>query len=100
MAHPEVYRSGIRISARGFYLQMVTTDVFNVFTIIQRIAIILQFDDPNGTISNILDALRSKDIPVTFAPNKLKIGAGEQCLYVLDKLADLALIANQFSWIK
>ncbi|VDK86163.1 unnamed protein product [Litomosoides sigmodontis] len=57
-------------------------------------------DDPNETISNILDALKSKNIPITFAPNKLKSGAGEQCLYVLDKLADLALIANRFSWTK
>lgn len=59
-----------------------------------------QSDDPNGTISNILDALQSKNIPITFAPNKLKSGAGKQCLYVLDKLANLALIANRFSWIK
>ncbi|KAL3997894.1 Intra-flagellar transport protein 57 family protein [Acanthocheilonema viteae] len=57
-------------------------------------------DDPNGTISNILNALQSKNIPITFAPNKLKTGAGEQCLYILDKLADLALVASQFSWIK
>uniref|UniRef100_A0A0R3RN21 Intraflagellar transport protein 57 homolog n=1 Tax=Elaeophora elaphi TaxID=1147741 RepID=A0A0R3RN21_9BILA len=59
-----------------------------------------EFDEPNGTVANILDALRSKNIPITFAPNKLKMGAGEQCLYVLDKLADLALIAKQFAWIK
>ncbi|EFO14185.2 huntingtin-interacting protein-1 protein interactor [Loa loa] len=59
-----------------------------------------EFDDPNGTISSILNALQSKDVPITFAPNELKTGAGEQCLYVLNKLADLALIARHFSWIK
>ncbi|VDK64555.1 unnamed protein product [Onchocerca ochengi] len=59
-----------------------------------------EFDDPNATISRILEALRSKNISITFPPNKLKTGAGEQCLYVLDKLADLALAAEQFSWIK
>ncbi|OZC12828.1 hypothetical protein X798_00462 [Onchocerca flexuosa] len=59
-----------------------------------------EFDDPNATISSILEALRSKNVSITFAPNKLKTGAGEQCLYVLDKLADLALAAEQFSWIK
>ncbi|CAG9540310.1 unnamed protein product, partial [Cercopithifilaria johnstoni] len=56
-------------------------------------------DDPNGTISNILNALQSKNISITFPSNKLKTGAGEQCLYVLDTLADLALITSKFSWI-
>ncbi|KAM3721335.1 Intraflagellar transport protein [Dirofilaria immitis] len=58
------------------------------------------FNDPNGIILSILDALRSKNVPISFAPNKLKTGAGEHCLYVLDKLADLALVAEQFSWIR
>uniref|UniRef100_A0A915PSV5 Intraflagellar transport protein 57-like protein n=1 Tax=Setaria digitata TaxID=48799 RepID=A0A915PSV5_9BILA len=57
-------------------------------------------DDPNGTVANIVDALRRKHVPVTFAASKLKAGAGEQCLYVLDKLADLALSASHFSWVK
>lgn len=60
----------------------------------------LQFDDPNGTISNIVGALRSKNVPIAFALSKLKTGAGEECLYVLDKLADLALLARHFSWTK
>ncbi|KAM3721332.1 Intraflagellar transport protein [Dirofilaria immitis] len=59
-----------------------------------------EFNDPNGIILSILDALRSKNVPISFAPNKLKTGAGEHCLYVLDKLADLALVAEQFSWIR
>uniref|UniRef100_A0AAF5Q134 Intraflagellar transporter 57 n=1 Tax=Wuchereria bancrofti TaxID=6293 RepID=A0AAF5Q134_WUCBA len=59
-----------------------------------------EFDDPNGTILSILSALRSKNVSIAFAPNKLKTGAGEQCLYVLDKLADFALIAGQFCWTK
>ncbi|KAK6106554.1 Intra-flagellar transport protein 57 family protein [Brugia pahangi] len=59
-----------------------------------------EFDDPNGTILNILSALRSNNVSIAFAPNKLKTGAGEQCLYVLDKLADFALTAGQFCWSK
>lgn len=31
-------------------------------------------DDPNFTISNILDNMRTLDIPVDFSPNKLKQG--------------------------
>lgn len=49
-------------------------------------------------VSNILDELRRKEIVVDFAPSKLKSGYGEQCLYVLNNLADLALIADGFSW--
>lgn len=58
----------------------------------------LQFDDPNTTIANILNVLRNSEITVNFAPNKLKTGAGECCLYVLDRLSDLALVANDFKW--
>ncbi|VDN00845.1 unnamed protein product [Thelazia callipaeda] len=54
-------------------------------------------DDPNGVISNILNVLRSKNISIDFSPNKLKSGAGVQCLYVLNKLADLALIATEIT---
>ncbi|VDN59912.1 unnamed protein product [Dracunculus medinensis] len=57
-----------------------------------------EFDDPNVIVSNILDELRRKEIVVDFAPSKLKSGYGEQCLYVLNNLADLALIADGFSW--
>ncbi|KHN73240.1 Intraflagellar transport protein che-13 [Toxocara canis] len=57
-----------------------------------------EFDDPNATISNILSELRNKQVPVDFPPNKLKSGYGEQCLYVLDQLSDLALIGEAFTW--
>lgn len=75
---------------------LIERDNFNL----KDLMTLLQFDDPNATISRILEALRSKNISITFPPNKLKTGAGEQCLYVLDKLADLALAVEQFSWIK
>uniref|UniRef100_A0A9J2PB62 Intraflagellar transport protein 57 homolog n=1 Tax=Ascaris lumbricoides TaxID=6252 RepID=A0A9J2PB62_ASCLU len=57
-----------------------------------------EFDDPNATISNVLSELRNHQVPVDFPPNKLKSGSGEQCLYVLDQLCDLALIAETFAW--
>jgi len=33
-----------------------------------------------------------------FPPNRLKSGSGEQCLWVLDRLADEALKAKNFAW--
>ncbi|VDK44918.1 unnamed protein product [Anisakis simplex] len=59
-----------------------------------------EFDDPNATISNILCELRNKQVPVDFPPNKLKSGSGEQCLYVLDQLSDLALVSKTFTWCR
>ena len=37
-----------------------------------------EFDDPNTTISNILDRLRKFGVTIDFAPSKLKQGFGEQ----------------------
>ena len=39
---------------------------------------IQEFDDPNTTISNILDRLRKFGVTIDFAPSKLKQGFGEQ----------------------
>ena len=33
-----------------------------------------------------------------FPPNRLKSGSGEQCLWVLDRLADEALKLKTFVW--
>nr|XP_050854040.1 intraflagellar transport protein 57 homolog isoform X1 [Vespula vulgaris] len=57
-------------------------------------------DDPNSTISLILDYLREIDIPVEFPPNKLKQGTGEHAIYVLDNLADNAIKVQKFKWKK
>ena len=57
-----------------------------------------EFDDPNTTISNILDRLRKFGVTIDFAPSKLKQGFGEQALFVLDRLSDEALRATQFTW--
>ncbi|WKX90446.1 hypothetical protein Q1695_009360 [Nippostrongylus brasiliensis] len=59
-----------------------------------------EFDDPNATIANILGYLRSKDVGVDFPANRLKSGAGEAVLYVLDALADMALVHINFRWEK
>jgi len=57
-----------------------------------------EFDDPNTTISNILDRLRKFGVTIDFAPSKLKQGFGEQALFVLDRLSDEALRSTQFTW--
>lgn len=57
-----------------------------------------EFDDPNETIARILDAIRSKGIDVNFPPNKLKSGAGPQCLYILLHLTGIALEQSGFQF--
>ncbi|VDM35083.1 unnamed protein product [Hydatigera taeniaeformis] len=51
-----------------------------------------EYDDPNATIANILDSLRSLvgQAP-EFPPSKLKSGCGDYCIHVLDLLADVAI---------
>ncbi|GJQ77552.1 hypothetical protein Trydic_g20941 [Trypoxylus dichotomus] len=53
-------------------------------------------DDPNMSVSNILDAVRENGIAVDFPPNKLKQGVGEHVTYVLNSLADKALDKGGF----
>ena len=57
-------------------------------------------DDPNTTISNILEFLKKIDVSVDFPPNKLKQGVGEHAVYVLDNLADYAIKHVKFKWSK
>ncbi|XP_037278729.2 intraflagellar transport 57 isoform X1 [Rhipicephalus microplus] len=55
-------------------------------------------DDPNTTISNILDVLRNAGTAIDFPPSRLKQGWGEHVIFVLDHLADKALRKKQFAW--
>ena len=55
-------------------------------------------NDPNSTISNILEHVRKMGVTIDFAPSKLKQGFGEQAIFVLDRLADEALRSAQFAW--
>lgn len=57
-------------------------------------------DDPNSTISSILDYLKNTGTSVEFPPNKLKQGVGEHAIYVLDNLAEQALKTTNFIWKK
>lgn len=57
-----------------------------------------EYDDPNATISNIVDVLRQMEVTIDFPPSKLKQGCGEQAIFVLDRLADQVLKHTQFSW--
>ena len=57
-------------------------------------------DDPNATVSNIMDELRRFGISSDFPPSKLKTGSGEYVCFALDKLATTALHSVQFSWNK
>lgn len=57
-----------------------------------------EFDDPNATISNILDEARRCGISTDFPPSKLKTGSGEYVCMILDKLAESALKSTKFAW--
>lgn len=59
-----------------------------------------EYDDPNATISSILDEVRKFGHPIDFPPSKLKQGWGEHCIFILDRLADEALKSTNFSWTK
>ena len=48
-----------------------------------------EYDDPNATISGILAAVRELGSTVDFPPAKLKQGAGEFAIWVLDKVQQL-----------
>ncbi|XP_052806204.1 intraflagellar transport protein 57 homolog [Mya arenaria] len=59
-----------------------------------------EYDDPNATISGIIAEVKKFNYSVDFPPSKLKQGAGEHCLYILDRLADEALKHTNFRWGK
>ncbi|XP_071445223.1 intraflagellar transport protein 57 homolog [Hetaerina americana] len=59
-----------------------------------------EYDDPNSTISSILECVREKGVAITFPPSKLKQGYGENVVFILDKLADEALKASNITWKK
>ncbi|CAG9782268.1 unnamed protein product [Diatraea saccharalis] len=57
-------------------------------------------DDPNSIITNIIDFLRERNISVDFSPSKLKQGYGEQVCYILNVLAQEAMMSINFEWQK
>ncbi|XP_067675036.1 intraflagellar transport protein 57 homolog [Haliotis asinina] len=57
-----------------------------------------EYDDPNSTISSILEEVRRFGHTIDFPPSKLKQGSGEHCIFVLDRLADEALKNIHFKW--
>jgi estrogen-related receptor beta like 1 len=57
-----------------------------------------EFDDPNSTISNILEQVRKLGVTIDFPPSKLKQGYGEHAIFVLDRLSDEALRHTHFAW--
>ncbi|XP_021347570.1 intraflagellar transport protein 57 homolog isoform X1 [Mizuhopecten yessoensis] len=59
-----------------------------------------EYDDPNATISSILEEVRKLGHQIDFPPSKLKQGCGEHAIYVLTRLADEALKSTNFSWEK
>uniref|UniRef100_A0A914CP53 Intraflagellar transport protein 57 homolog n=1 Tax=Acrobeloides nanus TaxID=290746 RepID=A0A914CP53_9BILA len=59
-----------------------------------------EFDDPNTLISNIVREIKLLEIPFDYSQNKLKSGAGEACLYVLDVLSKRALEESGFVFQK
>jgi estrogen-related receptor beta like 1 len=59
-----------------------------------------QFDDPNVTCVNIVQALKSLGFITDFPPTKLKDGWGETVCSVLNHLADYALEKKGFKVIR
>lgn len=57
-----------------------------------------ELDDPNTIVALILDAMKSKDLDTNYATQKLKSGAGKQCMSVLLALTDAALAVNKFEF--
>ncbi|VEN41446.1 unnamed protein product, partial [Callosobruchus maculatus] len=53
-----------------------------------------EFDDPNETISKIVNEAKDIGIAIDFPVNKLKQGVGEQVVYILDQLATHAVKRN------
>lgn len=57
-----------------------------------------EYDDPNATISSLLEMVRGFGHTPDFPPSKLKQGVGEHCIWILNKFSDEALKAKSFSW--
>ncbi|KAH9504789.1 Intraflagellar transport protein 57 [Bulinus truncatus] len=57
-----------------------------------------EYDDPNATVSSVLDQVRNLGHAIDFPPSKLKQGWGEHCIFILDRLADEALKSTHFTW--
>ncbi|XP_072219526.1 intraflagellar transport protein 57 homolog isoform X1 [Leuresthes tenuis] len=57
-----------------------------------------EYDEPNATVSNILEELRAFGGKVDFPPSKLKSGSGEHVCFVLDRLAEEALKRRGFTF--
>ena len=57
-------------------------------------------EDPNTVISNILHHVRNSGVVIDFPPSKLKQGYGEHAIFILDRLADLALRTSNWEWRK
>ena len=55
-------------------------------------------EDPNTVISNILHHVRNSGVVIDFPPSKLKQGYGEHAIFILDRLADLALRKSNWAW--
>ena len=57
-------------------------------------------EDPNTVIANILHHVRNSGVVIDFPPSKLKQGYGEHAIFILDRLADLALRTSNWEWRK
>uniref|UniRef100_H2YS58 Intraflagellar transport protein 57 homolog n=1 Tax=Ciona savignyi TaxID=51511 RepID=H2YS58_CIOSA len=57
-----------------------------------------EYDDPNATVTKIIEELRKFGVGTDFPPSKLKTGSGEFVCFVVDRLADAALLSTEFNW--
>lgn len=59
-----------------------------------------QYDDPNQVATSVMLELRKQGLPTEFSQTKLKQGFGEEICQILNNLAQNALKALKWKWLK
>ena len=57
-----------------------------------------EYDDPNSTLSQIIDELKQMGFEADFPRSKLRQGSGEHVLFILQSLCDKILETSRFQW--
>ncbi|CDW53974.1 intraflagellar transport protein 57 [Trichuris trichiura] len=55
-------------------------------------------DNPSSVLSGILNEMKKLEMAVDYSTSRLRIGSGEECIQLLDCLADEALSRTQFKF--
>ena len=66
--------------------------------LVKLISEVIQFDDPNATISKILTVLKAEEISVDYSISAIKKGSGPACLHILNELSNLVMKKSEFGF--